>query len=276
MKKQWIAFVAISLFSCLSQAKVAATGGGGGSHGDGHLGGLGYLFTDPNSLKNPGQTALVHKMHVEIGYEKIDGTQDQTVVPSLAWGNGKIGFNVFALRNTTDFSNKDLNSDTIGAMLGGAFASGRLSAGLKAYRSISVGQMNDGHVEAAINLNGTKRVGFSLGVNGGTTLNNAGGEVRYGGASLGWGFNNFYSLEAHYQINDFSMTSNYVASAFATAGGKHYYFSAGGNHYSSTSFNELEARLGLHWGAFDFSVLGSKLFADNSPYHYGGTLRLNF
>lgn len=268
MKKHFLALMAVVLFSCPLFAK--------GSGGKGFMGGLGYLFIDPNSFNNPGQVPLVGGAHLEIAYEKIDGSQYQSLTPSFVWGNGKFGIGVFATRMGTDLGQSQMANDYVGGEIGVAMASERLTVGLKSYRSISVGQMNDGYADVALNWNGMKRVGFSLGVNAGTTLNNAVKEVKHGGASLGWGFNALYSLEAHYEMRDFDDSNDYVLSVFANAGAKNYYASAGANHYALLKVNELEARLGLNFGWFDLSFMGSKVLDANYAYTYGGTLRVNF
>lgn len=268
MKKQLLALSFTLLVSTFAFAK-----GGSGSN---FMGGLGFQFADPNSFLNPGQLSLNSGAHLEAAYDKQDGTKVQALTPSFTWANGKFGFGVFGTRYTTDFTNKDLSVDVIGAAIGGAFANQRLTAGIEAHRSISKGQTNDGYANATINYNGLKRMGFSLGVNAGTTLNNAVKELRHGGASLGWGFSPAYSIEAHYEINDWDNTSDYTLSGFATAGAKNFYCAAGFNYEALTKLNEIEGRLGLNFGTVDLSARGSKVLDTNYAYTYGGTLRVNF
>ncbi len=268
MKKQLIAFNVLMFVSAFAFAK----GGGGNSY----MGGLGYQFADPNSFINPGQMALNNGAHLEVGYDKVDGTKVQALTPSFAWANGHFGFGLVGTRYTTDFADKDAGIDVVGAALGVALANQRLTAGVEAHRSISTNQTNDGYVNATINLNGQKRMGFSLGVNAGTTLNNAGTDVRHGGASLGWGFSPAYSIEAHYEMNNFSDSSDYTLSGFATAGAKNFYCAAGVNYGALTKLNEIEGRLGLNFGTVDISARGSKTLDANYAYVYGGTIRVNF
>lgn len=240
-------------------------------------GGYGFLYPDGNSFVNGGQMALTSGLGIEALYARRNiNPKLEVLTPSMVWGNGKFGMGAFVTRTGSVLTgNSNLYSDSAGAALGLALAQGRVTIGGEAERSISRGQTNDGTVNASINLNGNKRMGFSAGVGAGTTLNQAGGNVKTGTASIGWGFTSLSSISAEYKITDFRDPKyKHELSGYLNLATPSIYFGAGYTHIKIIDASQLKGRLGYVFGSFDLSVHCQKILLTGQEPIYGGSLRL--
>lgn len=248
-------------------------------------GGQGFLYPDHNSPNNPGQLSRDDGTSMEAIYTRREssGVTTQSLSPSLAYSNGRLGILLKGTRSGTSFDS-DNSTDDIGGALG--FSLGRKRAvniGASYFTTLGStpgGGTPVGNIEGTINLNPSRGSGVSLGVGVGTTT---GGTTNPIGAQVGLGYagrNRNNNIEANLKFNDINATDNYILSGFFTLGGGSYYFGGGYKHTSTgtTSTGDVVGRLGVVFGragSVDLSALATYPVQSGVPT-YGASLRANF
>ena len=242
-------------------------------------GGSGFLFSDANSFNNGGQMAQTMGTAVEGYYTRHNQLNTQSFTPSAVWGSGKVGLGAFASRSGSALTGADsVHADSAGAGLGVSLAQGRVTVGGTMSRSLDTAQSNDGTVNAALNYNGSKGMGFHMGGGFGTTLNSSSNtETRTATLALGWGFSSMANFEVDYQLKDLDNTSNnYTVGSYLNFGGSSYYIGTGYIYDKPSEESSVSGRLGYVMGSLDFSVHGEHTLLDGQSPYYGATLRAAF
>ncbi|MEZ4752436.1 MAG: hypothetical protein R3B54_17940 [Bdellovibrionota bacterium] len=244
-------------------------------------GGLGFLYPDHNSSENPGQLSRDDGTSIEAMYTRTtDSTPTQSLTPSMAYSNGRLGLFVKGTRSGTSF-NPDESTDTAGGGIGFSLGKRRVvNVGASYFTSLEGGSSSTGTLKGTINLNPARDQGMALGISVGTTVGGSSNPIA-GTIALGYsGKNRNNNIEANLTFNDINATDNYTLSGFFTLGGAMYYFGGGYKHtnVSATSTGEVVGRLGFvmgRGGSADLSALAT-YDLQQSTVTYGGSLRVNF
>jgi len=243
-------------------------------------GGLGFLFPDHNSFINPGQFALDQGGAFQAGYDtaSVLGFTVVSVTPSFVWGNGgRFGFGVYGNRAGISLTDSTGYTDSVGAGMGVALVKEKLTLGLRGIRDLSTGATSDGTVGASLNLNGSKRNGFTAGVGVQTTLNQAVAETRVATAALGYGFKSTSAVEAVATLNNIDDTNDWSMAGYLNLSGQMFYFSGGASYGNLLQNTSVEGRAGFVLGnRFDVSAKVVYPLETGGIPVYGGTARLAF
>lgn len=240
-------------------------------------GGLGFLFPDANRFVNGGQAALNKGTSLEVNYSREDKTKDQDLTASLAWANGQAGLGASVSRAGSVLAEPDSTNDKMYAQ--GGFTFGQVTAGAVYEHSLETGVVGQDKVSGQLNVHlGKPGQGWVLGAGASTTLGRA-TNTKTGVAALGYGFNSGLMLEAGYQVDDFSdSTNNYTYTASALYNANSWYGAAQYNAVtqSGTHPDSVSARLGAVWGKVDLSAQLTKQTFTGGDTTYGGTIRYAF
>lgn len=239
-------------------------------------GGLGFLFPDHNSFANPGQFPLSYGMAVEAGYSRTNGSSQQSLTPSIVYGNGQVGVGAFFARSGTSLTDES-STNSIGAGLGASFLKDKFSVGASYTRDLSDTRTSDGTVNVTANLNGPQRKGPSVGVGVGTTLNATGGDYQTANASVGYSFRSNDNIEAGVVFNNLRNTSDFDPVFAGTFGSQYMYMGVSYRYKKLAEDHVVGARLGFILGRYlDLSASASYVLETGGEANYGATLRASF
>lgn len=238
-------------------------------------GGVGFLFPDANEFINPGQLALNRGFAMQANYLRTNGSQEQSLTPSMVLGGGNFGIGVYGNRFGPNLASPFQSTDVVGGALALSLLKDHITFGVLYDREISIGQVSDGNLSVSLNYNGKARTGLSVGVKGTSTVN-ALYRNRSATAGIGFGFTPLINAEVYYRMNNVELKSDTAIGAAFTLAGRVTYLSGGYEHLNIPSVGRAVGRLGVNWGILDLSARFEKTLSKNHQYSYGGSMRFSF
>ncbi len=239
---------------------------------NGNLGGLGFLFADPNNFYNSGDVALTKGTAVQGTYVS-HGTPDvKYAQAATSYSTGAAGFGIYGARQGSKLTDSALSTDLIGGKLG-ILVGKNVSVGVGYDRSIDGYQEDDGVLRGSLTLHPTNK-GFAIGGGGSTTFN-ADVDIRtvYGG--IGYLFSPKFSVEADVSCNDIDVSSDLTFSGFINFKASQFYGSLGGSYYKLTQLKQAKFRFGIMLSQkLDVSFIAGKYTESAYDPYFGATLRI--
>ncbi len=262
------------LLLCFAVLTIATVSAHARSSGNIQRGGLGFLFPDHNSFKNPGQFSTAHGSGLEFEYNAQSSTGgSKTVKPSFVYGNGNFGLGINGARSGASLSESGQYVDMVQAGLGFSTMKERMTIGA-AYTKIVTGPnlLGDGLVDLTLTLQGARRMGavFGLGYHRVLGLNTHAATLGFG-----YGFQSSNSLEVNVDFNNLDDVNDFTASGFFNLGRQWFYMGAGYSFAKVAETHSGQARVGFIMGKVDVSGLISAPFSGGT-LTYGATLRAVF
>ncbi len=237
-------------------------------------GGLGFIFSDPNSYTNPASLASIKNFALELKYQKED---QQIAMPSFAFGNNKMGFGAYGRRLGSNLKESSSSTDYVGVGFGFKLFKEYLVIGLLYDRLVDESKVNDGVLSAAMNLLSSNRTGPAFGINYKRTLNQIGGEIQSLKVAVGYLFSRIFNVELIGSLEDINQKSNYEGMFVLGIAKRTWYLSAMYQYLKANKSQFAHIRLGIvPFKNIDFSLLAKRQIATSGEIGYGATFRLGF
>lgn len=235
-------------------------------------GGIGFLFPDYSSFRNPSSFGTAKRGAVQGMYLDDQPSTLKAMSFSAVAGDGKKGGGVAATRAGTGFVWPDIYVDTATAGAG-TVLNKDFTFGATYIRDVSNLQTPTIELMSVALTYNYAKPGLSMGL---SYTTNPAFTSHSGIAAIGIRLSQGVGIEANMDFADLNNFNNFTAAAYLTISKRFFYLSAGSTYVRSSGSNAVLGRAGLVLGPIDVSAFGSYTLETSTAHNLGGSARLAF